>query len=249
MKIAKLVALAGLALVALSASAEARTWSGYVIANVNERSGPSTVYPSVTVIPAGAPIVIYGCLSDYTWCDISWGPNRGWMSAAYLQVTYQSRRVPLHDYIAPLGIPFVTFSFDTYWGDHYRHRPFFHQEDQWRHTNADHNQLPPPPPAGSQQNLGPNKPGSLNGSNPQTNNPPGGNTFHKPTKTFDTNGQQPSGSTGPGKLPKTLNNDQNQNGATGAGVGKGGVIPGNPGGKPSKPGCVTENGQEVCPKN
>jgi len=244
MKIAKLVALAGLGLVALSASAEARTWSGYTVAKVNERAGPSTAYPSVAVIPAGAPIVIYGCLDDVTWCDISWGPNRGWMAATYLQVTYQSRRVPLHDYITPLGIPFLTFSFDTYWGDHYRRRPFFHQEDQWRHTNADHNQLPPPLPAGS-----------LNGNNPQNNNPPVGNTFHKPTKTFDTNGQQQGGSTGVGKPPKIMNNDnggQNQN--SGSGNPPNGAKPGDntvnpPQGGNLKPGCVMQDGKVVCQPN
>lgn len=237
MKITKLAAVAGFGLLALSASAEARTWSGYAVANVNERAGPSTAYPSVAVIPAGAPIVIYGCLSDDTWCDVSWGPNRGWMSAAYIQVTYQSRRVPLNNYISPLGIPFVVFSFDTYWGDYYRHRPFFHQEDKWRHTHADHNQLPPPPKGQHwDKPVGQNDNNPSGNANPSGNNPPSGtDTFHKPKGTdhhFDQNGPQQNSGAGvvkPKGNPPSGTQGNSHNGG--------------------KPDCVMQDGKEVCPKD
>jgi uncharacterized protein YraI len=148
MTIAKLAGLAGFGMLALSAlPAQARPWTGYAIADVNERAGPSTLYPAIIVIPAGAPILIYGCLEDYSWCDISWGPYRGWMAANYLETTYGSRAVPLPGYIGPLGIPLITFEFDTYWDDYYRDEPFFRDSYRWRYFRPDHN--PPPPPNGS----------------------------------------------------------------------------------------------------
>jgi uncharacterized protein YraI len=257
MHIGRIAALAGFGILALSASAEARTWSGYAIANVNERAGPSTQYPSVAVIPAGAPVVIYGCLNDYTWCDVSWGPNRGWMSAAYLQVTYQSRRVRLHDYISPLGIPFVTFNFDTYWGDYYRHRPFFRQEDRWRRTHTDHNQLPPPPKW--PKNNDDHRPGP-----PNDNNQPGDNHDHNGNFPGKPSGN-PMNDNGPGKFHKPPkgpdyhfkpdNKGGPQTDNPRAGMPNGGKPNGMMGNKPNgKPGdhgpdCKGPNPGPDCPKN
>jgi hypothetical protein len=62
--------------------------------------------------------------------------------ASYLQVTYQSRRVGLPSYIAPLGIPYVTFNFGSYWDSHYRSRPFYGKRSQWR--NIGHDRRPGP---------------------------------------------------------------------------------------------------------
>jgi uncharacterized protein YraI len=127
MKSLSLAIAAGLGLAAVAATpALAAPISGYVTANVNERSGPSTAYPPIVVIPAGSSITIYGCLSDRSWCDISWGPNRGWMSSNYLQAT--SRRLAIRSYSA---IPFITFNFGSYWDNHYRGRPFFSQRSKW----------------------------------------------------------------------------------------------------------------------
>ncbi|HVY19510.1 MAG TPA: SH3 domain-containing protein [Bauldia sp.] len=152
MKRLRIAAAAGLGLLALAASpALAAPVNGYVTANVNERSGPSTSYPPIVVIPAGSPITIYGCLTDDSWCDISWGPNRGWMSSNYLQVSYQSRRLPVRGYS---GIPFITFNFGTYWDSHYRNRPFFNQRSKWSNFHWQNggqnpwpkNPMPPKPP-------------------------------------------------------------------------------------------------------
>jgi uncharacterized protein YraI len=184
MKTLRVAAAAGLGLLALSAApASAATYNGYVTANVNERSGPSTSYPAITVIPAGSPITIYGCLADGSWCDISWGPNRGWMSAAYLQVNYQSHRVPVRGFT---GIPYITFNFGSYWDSHYRNRPFFNQKNKWSgfHWQQPGNNNPPPMPP---QPPKPNKPpfpkpsqgmGNQNGNQPPFvggNKPPFGN--------------------------------------------------------------------------
>lgn len=128
MRTVHLAAAAALGLLAISAAPASAAVSGFTTANVNQRSGPSTSYPPIVVIPAGSPITIYGCLNDDSWCDIAWGGNRGWMSSSYLQVSYQSRRVPVRGYS---GIPFITFNFGNYWDSHYRNRPFFSQRSKW----------------------------------------------------------------------------------------------------------------------
>ncbi len=56
-----LAALAGSLL--LPAAAEAS--DGFVTGDVNLRAGPGTDYPRITVLPEGAPVEIYGCLSGY----------------------------------------------------------------------------------------------------------------------------------------------------------------------------------------
>jgi len=105
---------------------------GFATANVNMRSGPSTSYPAVTVIPNGAPVTIYGCMSSVNWCDVAFSGGRGWVSGNYVQATLQQRRVyvgPQH--YRPLGIPSVTFEVGNYWDRHYRGRDFYRDRDRW----------------------------------------------------------------------------------------------------------------------
>ncbi|MCL6709951.1 SH3 domain-containing protein [Pseudomonas sp. R2.Fl] len=115
---------------ALPALAEAA--NGYATANVNLRAGPSTGYPAVTVIPAGAGVDIYGCMSGANWCDVGFAGIRGWVSGSYLQAIYGQRRVYVGpEYYRPLGIPAVTFSIGNYWDRHYRSRDFYRDRDRW----------------------------------------------------------------------------------------------------------------------
>ncbi|SCB38748.1 SH3 domain-containing protein [Rhizobium hainanense] len=119
------------ALVALPAIAEAA--EGFATANVNMRSGPSTAYPAVTMIPVGVPLQINGCLNETPWCDVSFYGGRGWVAGRYIQATYQSRRIYVGpQYYRPLGIPTVVFNFDDYWGRYYRGRDFYRDRDRWR---------------------------------------------------------------------------------------------------------------------
>ncbi|MGM4983157.1 MULTISPECIES: SH3 domain-containing protein [Rhizobium] len=119
------------ALVALPAIAEAA--EGFATANVNMRSGPSTAYPAVTMIPVGVPLRINGCLNETPWCDVSFYGGRGWVAGRYIQATYQSRRIYVDpQYYRPLGIPTVVFNFDDYWGRYYRGRDFYRDRDRWR---------------------------------------------------------------------------------------------------------------------
>ncbi|MGF9565599.1 SH3 domain-containing protein [Neorhizobium sp. BT27B] len=113
---------------------------GYATANVNMRSGPSTGYPAVTVVPVGAPITIHGCMSNVNWCDVQFAGGRGWVSGSYISTTYRQNRIYVEpEYYRPLGIPTVTFEVDNYWGRYYRDRDFYRDRDRW-------DRRPPPPP-------------------------------------------------------------------------------------------------------
>jgi uncharacterized protein YraI len=126
-----LAAITLTALVALPALAQAA--EGFATANVNMRSGPSTQYPAVTMIPVGAPLEINGCLNETPWCDVSFFGGRGWVAGRYIQASYQSRRIYVGpQYYRPLGIPTITFNVDDYWGRYYRGRDFYRDRDRWR---------------------------------------------------------------------------------------------------------------------
>jgi uncharacterized protein YraI len=152
-----LAAAALCSVVMLPAIAEAA--SGFSTANVNMRSGPSTAYPAVTLIPVGAPLRINGCLADTPWCDVSFAGGRGWVAGRYVQALYQQRRVYVGpQYYRPLGIPTITFDLDNYWDRNYRGRDFYRDRDRWsRGPDWDRNgggpvyRRPPPPVYDPQQ--------------------------------------------------------------------------------------------------
>lgn len=125
------------ALVAMPSLADAAV-RGFSTANVNMRSGPSTGYPAVTVIPVGAPVTIYGCMSSVNWCDVAFAGGRGWVSGNYVQAAYRQRRVEVGPrYYQPLGIPTVTFEVGNYWDRHYRGRDFYRDRDRWDRRGRD----------------------------------------------------------------------------------------------------------------
>ncbi len=124
---------AALAVSAGGLPAVAEAASAFSSANVNMRSGPSTRYPAVIVIPSGSRVNVQGCLSSANWCDVAYAGYRGWVSGSYLQTSYSQRRVRVApQYYRPLGIPTVSFSIGRYWDDHYRGRPFYRDRDRWR---------------------------------------------------------------------------------------------------------------------
>ena len=117
----------------LAAPGAALAAEGYATANVNLRSGPSTAYPPVVVVPVGSSLDVYGCLAETPWCDVSYGRIRGWMSGKYIQTVYRERRVRVDpEYYRPLGIPIIRFDLDNYWERNYRGRDFYRDRDRWR---------------------------------------------------------------------------------------------------------------------
>lgn len=134
----------GAALVAstLAPVAWSRDYTGYTRVRTNLRSGPATGYPVVSVLPAGASLRIYGCISEWTWCDVMWHGERGWMSAQLIDYTYDGYRVPLYDYGPQIALPIIAFSFDLYWSSHYRGRSWYHDRDRWKSYHP-HPSAPP----------------------------------------------------------------------------------------------------------
>jgi uncharacterized protein YraI len=205
--------------------------SGYATATVNLRAGPGTQYPAVSVIRAGEPVQIYGCLSGYSWCDVYAHGFRGWSAGRYLQVIYQSRRVPILGYGRYVAVPFIGFNLNLYWNQNYRNRTFYRDLPRF---GGNFNNEPP------HNNNGPRYDGGNNGSGPYI---PGN------TKPRDDNGPRYNGGTnGSGPfIPGNNNFTRNNNGPSnykGPGVtnGAGGNGPGTlhcpPGTHPKDGMCV-----------
>lgn len=70
------------AVIVLGASVAAQARPVLVTADLNVRTGPGTQYPSVGVIRGGSNAEVGRCYTG--WCEISWGPLRGFSSQAYL---------------------------------------------------------------------------------------------------------------------------------------------------------------------
>jgi uncharacterized protein YraI len=96
-----------------------------VLASVHLRAGPSIEYPTVSLMPAGASVTVFGCEENYGWCDTQIGPDRGWVDAAYLQMDSPNGPIIVADAGVRVGIPTVSFVFGTYWDSYYRGRPWY----------------------------------------------------------------------------------------------------------------------------
>lgn len=112
----------------------------YALAGADIFAGPGSDYPVVARVAPGVGLRINGCLGDYSWCDVSFGPNRGWAYAGDLGYAYQNSRVPVIEYGPRLALPVITFSLGNYWDHYYRGRPFYHERGTWeRHWNEHRN--------------------------------------------------------------------------------------------------------------
>jgi uncharacterized protein YraI len=115
----------------LPAEAQPVRPNGYPVTNVNLRAGPGIYYPVIVVVPTHAPISILGCLGDYTWCDVFFQGNRGWMRSIYLQKWYSGYYYSLRDWAPRLGLRVVSFDIGPYWDSYYRERPFYRDRGRW----------------------------------------------------------------------------------------------------------------------
>jgi len=94
-------------------------------------AGPGPNYPAVGQFAPGTPVEVFGCEEGWGWCDIASGPYRGWAPGNQLQVFYQGMGGPLGSYGPQIGLPIIGFSFDNYWGAHYRNQPWFADRARW----------------------------------------------------------------------------------------------------------------------
>lgn len=116
------VTLASALTCVIGASAASAAAPAVATTNVNLRAGPSTHFPVVSVVPAGAALVTLGCLPGYTWCDVNFAGTRGWLAARYIRLAGPGV-VITPAAAAPLGIAVVAFN-EAYWRTHYAARPW-----------------------------------------------------------------------------------------------------------------------------
>ena len=118
----------------------------FTIGDVEVFAGPSSEYPPIASLPPNASVNIAGCLADWSWCDVIFYGDRGWVYAGHLVVPYQGNRVAIVDYGPRVGITVVTFSLHSYWGRHYHSRPWYAEREQWAsrvHVERDRGGPPP----------------------------------------------------------------------------------------------------------
>ena len=130
----RILLTAAIAGASLAAATTAFAGEGYITANVSLRAGPDAGYPAVMGLRVGTPVMIEGCVDGWSWCDVSVGEDRGWVSGAYLQEDYDGRRVLVRDYGVRIGIPVVSFVFGDYWDHHYRGRSWYSNRDRYSHV-------------------------------------------------------------------------------------------------------------------
>lgn len=145
----KLPILGGL-LLSLAAVPAMAQETAYTTSTTNVEAGPAPDYPVVGSFGAGTPVTLYGCVGGYSWCDVSYGDARGWVDGSQLAYPYQDQRVPIAVYGPELNLTVVSFSFGSYWDEHYRGRPFYAERARFEHhapPPAVHRGPPPPLPA------------------------------------------------------------------------------------------------------
>jgi uncharacterized protein YraI len=112
----------------LAASAE----QAFTVGTVEVFAGPSSEYPPIAELPPNVPVNVVGCLSDWSWCDVVFPNDRGWVYAGDLVVPYQGNRVVIIEYGPRIHFfPVITFSLVAYWDQHYRSRPFYGERQVW----------------------------------------------------------------------------------------------------------------------
>ena len=189
----------------------------------NLRAGPNRDYPVVTILLPNVPVQVLGCLPHYSWCDVLWGPTRGWIYGGNLVYIYDGRPVALPDYGQQIGLAIVGFALADYWFNHYRGRAWYRDRVQWEHRP--HYRPPPPPPPRPP----PPRPGG-NGFNPGYNNRPP-DMGNRPPPRPGGGGFNPGSNNRPpdnGNRPPP-----NGGGQGGGGPGGGGPGGGGQGGRPS----------------
>lgn len=111
------------------------------------RAGPDDSYPEVAQLDPDSAIQVMGCLDDWSWCDVAFGEDRGWLYAPDISYQYEGGYVPFYTYAPSFGLPVLSFSVDSYWGSHYRGRPWYAQRDEWVHRTVHHQRPSGPAPS------------------------------------------------------------------------------------------------------
>jgi uncharacterized protein YraI len=79
---------------ALAFPALAEASPGWATGSVALRTGPSTAYARITVIPGGTRLQVYRCAS---WCEVVYGSFHGWAAGGYIST-------PRADFFSPVFV-------------------------------------------------------------------------------------------------------------------------------------------------
>ena len=77
-------------------------------------------------------MTLQGCVTDYAWCDVSFGYDRGWVIGSSLYYEHRGAFVPLPSVAAAPGAV-VSFQIEDYWGVYYLARPWYGDRHRWSH--------------------------------------------------------------------------------------------------------------------
>lgn len=115
--------------------AMARQMNGYTVRSTVMRAGPDYDYPAVQRLRANAGVTVFGCLRNWSWCDVGNRYDRGWVAGRDLVINYQGRRRSI---TSNLGLGILAFVFGSYWDSHYRTRPFYSERQRWEQQYTNH---------------------------------------------------------------------------------------------------------------
>lgn len=108
-----------------------RRINGYMVRRSWLRAGPDHDYPVLRRLAYGTQVSVYGCLRDWSWCDVSYQRDRGWVPGRDVASNYQGRRRSIGTIAPYLGVAIISFAFGSYWDNHYRDRSFYRERDRW----------------------------------------------------------------------------------------------------------------------
>jgi uncharacterized protein YraI len=109
-------------------AAPANAVPGFATDRLDVKAGPDYDYPTVAYVRSGTQLEINGCLSDWSWCDVSTSRGRGWVLGEDIVAQRNGRRIV---YGMAWGVPTLTFNVRTYWDSNYRNRGFYRDRDNW----------------------------------------------------------------------------------------------------------------------
>lgn len=125
-------------ILSLGGSAAAHAREAFTSRPLNLRAGPGVEYPVIAVVQERQPVHVFGCLEGYVWCDVGWGPERGWMAGEFLEMIHEGRPVYVLEAAPLVAVPIVLFSFGHYWDHHYVHRPWYRDRGRFEHRHPTH---------------------------------------------------------------------------------------------------------------
>ncbi|WP_156254779.1 SH3 domain-containing protein [Sandarakinorhabdus oryzae] len=108
-----------------------RSITGTMLRMAYLRAGPDVAYPRIGVARARMRVTVFGCLRDWTWCDVAVGRDRGWLSSKHIGTRYRGRLQSLASIAPGMGVGVRNFSFGRYWDEHYRNQPFYAERGRW----------------------------------------------------------------------------------------------------------------------